>query len=49
MLIGEKAGSKADKALKYGIKIYDNWEEIMQTFNIKLPAPQNKKTQAPIQ
>ena len=49
MLIGEKAGSKADKALKYGIKIYDNWEEIVKTFNIKLPAPQNKKTPTHIQ
>ena len=49
ILIGEKAGSKADKALKYGIKIYDNWEEIVKTFNIKLPAPQNKKTPTPIQ
>ena len=49
MLIGEKAGSKADKALKYGIKTYNNREEIVKTFNIKLPAPQNKKTPTPIQ
>jgi|GEM_PF-805227 hypothetical protein len=49
MLIGEKAGSKVDKALKYEIKVYDNWEEIIKTFNIKLPAPQNKKTPTPIQ
>jgi len=49
ILIGEKAGSKADKAQKYGIKVYDNWEEIMQIFNIKLPTPQNKKTPTPIQ
>ena len=49
MLIGEKAGSKADKALKYGIKTYNNREEIVKTFNIKLPAPQIKKTPTPIQ
>lgn len=49
MLIGEKAGSKADKAQKYNIKTYNNREEIIQTFNIKLPASQNKKTPTPIQ
>ena len=49
MLIGEKAGSKAEKAQKYSIKIYNNREEIVKTFNIKLPAPQNKKTPTPIQ
>ena len=49
MLIGEKAGSKAEKAQKYSIKIYDNREEIVKTFNIKLPAPQIKKTPTPIQ
>jgi len=49
MLIGEKAGSKAEKALKYGIRIHDDREEIVKTFNIKLPAPQNKKTPTPIQ
>ena len=49
MLIGEKAGSKADKAQKYGIKTFNNREEIVKTFNIKLPAPQNKKTPTPIQ
>ena len=49
MLIGEKAGSKVDKAQKYNIKTYNNREEIVKTFNIKLPAPQNKKTPTPIQ
>lgn len=49
MLIGEKAGSKAEKAQKYGIKTFNNREEIVKTFNIKLPAPQNKKTPTPIQ
>lgn len=49
MLIGEKAGSKADKAQKYGIKTFNNREEIVKTFNIKLPEPQNKKTPTPIQ
>ena len=49
MLIGEKAGSKAEKAQKYGIKTFNNREEIVKTFNIKLPEPQNKKTPTPIQ
>ena len=49
MLIGEKAGSKVDKAQKYNIKTYNNREEIVKTFNIKLPEPQNKKTPTPIQ
>ncbi len=49
MLIGEKAGSKAEKAQKYGIKTFNNREEIVKTFNIKLPEPQNKKTPTPVQ
>ena len=49
MLIGEKAGSKVDKAQKYNIKTYNNREEIVKTFNIKLPEPQNKKTPTPVQ
>lgn len=49
ILIGEKAGSKADKAQKYNIKTYNNREEIVKTFNIKLPEAQNKKTPTPVQ
>lgn len=49
MLIGEKAWSKADKARKYGIKIYDNREQIQQEFKLSEPTISVKKSQVPIQ
>lgn len=49
MLIWEKAWSKADKARKYGIKIYKNREQIQQEFNLSEPKISNKKSQTPIQ
>lgn len=42
ILIWEDAGSKKEKAIEYGIKLYENWSTIEKTFTFLKDIPQEK-------
>ena len=43
MLIGEKPGSKAEKAKKLSLEIFDRWEEIVSKFGLEFSESQQPK------
>ena len=43
MLIGEKPGSKVEKAKKLWLEILDSWGEIVSKFGLEFSASQHQK------